>query len=100
MILLFGGAAAVFLMMSVAALIHLRWARRLPRLEDLAVVPGEVGIRCSVIVPARNEENRVEKTIGHLLTQSGVAIEVIAVDDRSSDRTGEILEWLAAEDSR
>ena len=98
--LLFGGAAVLFLMMSVSALIHLRWAHRLPPLEDLPVAPEGAAIRCSVIVPGRNEEDRVEKTIRHLLAQSGVAIEVIVVDDRSSDRTGEILARLAAEDSR
>jgi glycosyltransferase involved in cell wall biosynthesis len=53
-----------------------------------------------VVLAARNEEARVEKTIRHLLGQTGVTLEVIAVDDRSSDRTGAILAALAVEDSR
>jgi hypothetical protein len=98
--LLFGGAAALFLAMSLAALLQLRWARRLPALVERPGVPDATPIRCSVIVPARNEEDRIEKTIRHLLNQGRVSIEVIGVDDRSSDRTGEILARLAAEDSR
>jgi hypothetical protein len=100
MIFLFGGAAVLFLMMSVSALFHLRFARRLPGLDGLGGTASDALVRCSVVVPARNEGDRVEKTIRHLLAQSGVSVEVIAVDDRSSDRTGEILARLAAEDGR
>ena len=52
-------------------------------------------VRCSVVVAARDEEARLEETVRHLLAQHGVAVDVIAVDDRSTDRTGEILRRLA-----
>jgi cellulose synthase/poly-beta-1,6-N-acetylglucosamine synthase-like glycosyltransferase len=97
---LFGSVAALFVGMSIAALIHLRWARRLPALEATTASPGDHPILCSVVLAARNEEDRIEKTIRHLLAQSAVSIEIIAVDDRSSDRTGAILARLATEDSR
>ena len=45
-------------------------------------------------------EERIEATVRRLLGQSGVRVEVIVVDDRSRDRTGEILRKLADEDSR
>ena len=57
-------------------------------------------VRCSVIVAARDEEARLEDTVRHLLAQRGVAVEVIVVDDRSQDRTGDILRRLASEDAR
>ncbi|MBM3839843.1 MAG: glycosyltransferase family 2 protein [Verrucomicrobia bacterium] len=57
-------------------------------------------ICCSVVLAARNEEARIEQTIRHLLAQHGVELEVIAVDDRSTDRTNEILRRLADQDSR
>jgi len=101
---LFGGVAALFLAMTFAALFHLRWARRLPSLNELTAAPrieeGSVEPRCSIIVAARDEEARIESTVRHLLVQSGVQIEVIVVDDRSTDRTSEILRRLAAEDGR
>jgi cellulose synthase/poly-beta-1,6-N-acetylglucosamine synthase-like glycosyltransferase len=97
---LFGSVTALFVGMCIAALIHLRWARRLPALEATAASPGDRPILCSVVLAARNEEDRIEKTIRHLLAQSAVSIEIIAVDDRSSDRTGAILARLATEDSR
>ena len=102
--LIFGGIAALFLTMTVGALFHLQWARRLPSLKELTaasrIEEGSVEPRCSVVVAARDEEARIENTIRHLLVQRGVALEVIAVDDRSTDRTGEILRRLAAEDTR
>ena len=102
--LLHGGTAALFLAMTAATLFHARWARRLPPLASLDPPPridGEDGpVRCSVVVAARDEEARVEATVRHLLAQRGVRVEVIAVDDRSTDRTGEILRRLAAEDAR
>ncbi len=104
--LLFIGTAAIFVAMAFSALWHLRWVRRLPELATL-VTPERPGssaspkrVRCSVVIAARDEEARIEQTIRHLLVQRGVDLEVIVVDDRSRDRTGEILRTLAAEDSR
>jgi glycosyltransferase involved in cell wall biosynthesis len=104
-ILLFGGTAALFLAMTVGALFHLRWARRLPSLKELAAgkqsgFTSAPAVRCSIVVAARDEEARIESTVRHLLAQAGVTIEVIVVDDRSTDRTSEILRRLAAEDAR
>jgi glycosyltransferase involved in cell wall biosynthesis len=44
----------------------------------------------SIIVPARNEEAGLRTCLESLLTQTGVAFEVIVVDDHSTDRTREI----------
>jgi glycosyltransferase involved in cell wall biosynthesis len=48
--------------------------------------------RVSIIVPARNEEESIEKALKTLLALDYDDYEVIAVNDRSTDRTGEILE--------
>jgi len=100
--LLFGGIAVLFTAMTVGILFHLRWARRLPSWKSLTAGPLNVPrpVRCSVVVAARDEEARIESTIRRLLAQSGVAIDLIVVDDRSTDGTGEILRRLAAEDGR
>ncbi len=44
----------------------------------------------SVIVPARNEEACLALCLETLVSQSGIAFELIVVDDASTDRTGEI----------
>ena len=49
----------------------------------------------SIIVAARNEEAHVEAAVGSLLALDYPRYEVIAVNDRSTDRTGEILDGLA-----
>ena len=50
--------------------------------------------RVSIIVPARNEEASVEQALRTLLSLDYDNYEVIAVNDRSTDRTGEILERI------
>ena len=44
----------------------------------------------SVIVPARNEEACLGSCLESLVSQTGIAFEVIVVDDASTDRTAEI----------
>ena len=51
--------------------------------------------RVSVIVPARNEEETIEQALNTLLGLDYENYEVIAVNDRSTDRTGEIMERLS-----
>jgi glycosyltransferase involved in cell wall biosynthesis len=103
--LLFLGTAALFLAMTLTALFHLQWARRLPALSELDTpdaydVANDSRVQCSVIVAARDEESRIEDTVRHLLAQRGVHLEVIVVDDRSTDRTGEIIGRLIRHDDR
>lgn len=54
----------------------------------------------SVLVPARNEENNIERCITSLLQQDYDNYELIVLNDGSTDRTGEILERLQHEDRR
>ena len=52
--------------------------------------------RVSVIVPARNEEHDIRATLEQLLALDYSNYEIIAVNDRSTDRTGEIMEEVAS----
>jgi hypothetical protein len=102
-ILIFGGMTALFVAMTLSMLWQLRWVRRLPTLETLMARKGpspRPAPRCSVVIAARDEESRIEQTLRHLLAQRGVELELIVVDDRSTDGTGEILRRLAKDDPR
>ena len=52
--------------------------------------------RVSIIVPACNEEADIEQGLSGLLALDYDNYEVIAVNDRSTDRTGEIMDRVAA----
>lgn len=52
--------------------------------------------RVSIIVPARNEEEFIEQALTTLLALDYDNYEVIAVNDRSTDSTGEIMERISA----
>ena len=56
--------------------------------------------KISVIVPARNEEIQIRNGLTTLLQSTGVELEIIAVDDRSTDATGGIMDEVAATDTR
>ena len=93
--ILFGIAATVFSVVTLQALISLRHVRRLPKGEAEQALP-----MVSIIFAARDEAERVETTIRRLLAQKGVEFEIIPVDDRSRDETGQIFKKVAAEDAR
>jgi Glycosyl transferase family 2 len=54
----------------------------------------------SVLIPARNEEAGIEAAARAALASVDVDVEVIVLDDHSTDRTAEIVRTLAAVDSR
>ena len=56
--------------------------------------------RLSIIVAARNEERSVEGALRSLLALRYDDFEVVFVDDRSDDRTGEIADRLGDDDER
>src|SRR5438445_3714250 len=56
--------------------------------------------KVSVIVPARNEEGFIEKCLASLLDQDYENYEIIAIDDRSEDKTGEIIKKMAEKNSK
>jgi glycosyltransferase involved in cell wall biosynthesis len=54
----------------------------------------------SIITAARNEERNIQKALESLLNLAYPNLEVIAVNDRSEDRTGTILDRMAAANDR
>jgi glycosyltransferase involved in cell wall biosynthesis len=62
---------------------------------DRKSTADSVNRRVSIIVPARNEEEDIELSLTRLLELDYDNYEVIAVNDRSTDRTGEIMERVA-----
>ena len=67
--------------------------RRLRSLKD--VTPADTCPPLSVIAAARNEARRIEVALTSLLHLDYPALEIIIVNDRSTDETGAILERLA-----
>ena len=57
-------------------------------------------VTLSIIMPAYNEERTVGAVIQRVIKAVPCAFELIVVDDGSTDRTREIIEELAAKDSR
>jgi glycosyltransferase involved in cell wall biosynthesis len=53
--------------------------------------PEALSPKVSVIIPARDEENNIALCLEHLLKQSYPHYDIVVVDDRSNDRTPEIL---------
>jgi cellulose synthase/poly-beta-1,6-N-acetylglucosamine synthase-like glycosyltransferase len=54
----------------------------------------------SVLIPARDEEASIGPAIESVLASRGVALELIVLDDASSDRTAEIVQKYAEADER
>jgi glycosyltransferase involved in cell wall biosynthesis len=63
--------------------------------EDHTSVVTSVTPRISVIVPARNEQDSLERCLRSLVEQEGVPFEVLVVDDGSTDRTRDIIAFFA-----
>jgi cellulose synthase/poly-beta-1,6-N-acetylglucosamine synthase-like glycosyltransferase len=53
--------------------------------------------RLTVVVPARNEAEKIAATLDALMLADYAGLQVVAVDDRSTDATGTIMEAYALE---
>ncbi len=74
--------------------------RRLAHLDQIEPVLDSAAPRISVVIPACNEARQVEHALASVLAQDYPDFEVIAVDDRSTDATGSILDRIAQTASR
>lgn len=69
----------------------------LRRLKPVESDDGRSWPKVSIIVPACNEEEAVESSLRSLLALEYSNFEVIAVNDRSTDSTGEIMDRVAVD---
>ena len=76
----------------------------LPRLArsrpSLSGVEPRLGEPVSIIIPARNESATIETVVRSILSSTYQPFELLVVDDRSTDDTADLVERLAARDSR
>ncbi|AET67430.1 glycosyl transferase [Desulfosporosinus orientis DSM 765] len=88
-------ALIVFVMWLGMGLIWFRYMKKLPvfwkndNSNNHTIYPP-----LSVIIPACNEEESIEQAVTQLISQDYPSLEIVLVNDRSTDQTGAILEDL------
>jgi cellulose synthase/poly-beta-1,6-N-acetylglucosamine synthase-like glycosyltransferase len=92
------GLAAAWLWKGITSLIGMRQIPDLSQIDPatLPPIPENNGPDLTVIVPARDEEAVIDQCLRSLLASSGIHLHIIAVDDRSTDRTGGYMDAIAA----
>ncbi len=88
---------AVFVAVALEVFFGVRSIRHLHAVPPIVPKPAP---KVSIVIPARNEEKRIEEALHSVLAQDYAPLEFILVDDRSEDRTGAILDRMAAADPR
>lgn len=79
--------------------LFVQWRRRLPRLAP-AIAEPDIWPRVSVVVTAKDEGPQIADCLSSLLASDYPELELIAINDRSSDETGPAIDALAATDPR
>ena len=86
---------AVLLVPSACVMLPRTLVRMTDRLPQPATWP-----LVSMIIPARDEGEKIDAALRSVLAVDYPNLEIIAVDDRSRDETGRVMDRLAAEDPR
>jgi chlorobactene glucosyltransferase len=90
-------AASPWIVVPIVTMWRIRGSR------DLAELPAEAPAGAplvSVVIPARNERHNIEACVRSALDASYPALEVIVVDDRSEDGTGDVARAMSRADAR
>jgi glycosyltransferase involved in cell wall biosynthesis len=93
--LLAAGIAVAWLQRAISLIVHLPG---IPDVLDAKYDAQPLG-SLTVVVPARNEAAHIEATLLSLLAQDLNGLQIIAVNDRSVDATGVLMDRLAAENT-
>lgn len=92
------GICLTWAMIAGPAVLLLR-NRNLQRLkEPVARLAGWPSL--AVVIAARDEQDQIETTLRTLLASDYPRLSVIAVNDRSTDQTGAVMDRIAGEDAR
>jgi hypothetical protein len=84
----------------IAPLVTIWRVRQSRELRDERASVSSDGPLVSVVVPARDERRNIESCVRSILAGHYTTIEVVVVDDRSSDGTADVVRALAREDAR
>ena len=68
--------------------------------DSLAQTEWKFDGKLSVLIPARNEEERIAQCINGLINQSYPNLEIIVLNDESTDETAAIVEEISKKDQR
>ena len=74
--------------------------QRMTVLKDVDVEEPRPWPKLSVVIPACNEGETLESAAKTVLAQDYPHLEIVLVNDRSTDNTGEIINRIAADDDR
>ncbi|HTE48180.1 MAG TPA: glycosyltransferase family 2 protein [Gemmatimonadaceae bacterium] len=86
-----------WVILPIVVLLRARNSRSLDSVSADIVAPAPL---VSVIIPARDEQRNIDRCVRSVLSSRYPSLEVIVVDDHSSDGTGDIARAVAANDAR
>lgn len=90
-------AALPWIVPPVVTWFRLRNSRSLDDISDS--IPGDAAL-VSVVVPARDEAHNIERCIASILATTYPRVELVVVDDNSTDNTATVARTAASGDSR